>query len=106
MPMLGTCAYNGHNFYMLRDAERVADGVIDAIPCHNWPKTQNARLPIARRRALTGLSFLCVEKKRAPRKEPSSYSARDNLRFNSPAVFYMLGQSRVPLSVLSPSCHR
>ncbi len=55
-----------------RNRERRADGQIDANPCGNGPKTQNARQPISRRRALTGLAFLSVESKQAPRTKLSS----------------------------------
>ena len=49
-----------------RNRDRDAGFGIVANPCQNWPRTRNARQPISRRRALTGLAFLSVEKKRAP----------------------------------------
>lgn len=53
--------------FLSRNRERDADRRIVANPCQNWPETRNTRLPISRRRALTGWWFLSVEKKRAPR---------------------------------------
>ena len=52
----------------LSRTQYAASGIV-VNPCQNWPRTQNARQPIGRRRALTGRWFLSAEKKRA-RNEP------------------------------------